>query len=177
VSATLTWAVDAPRSPFVVPVSLDYIESGTAVSPASVSVPAITIGQVSNRYTVTLQNCNAAPVMVTIDGVIASRGDAAAWEVQPRVDARTLAPQDKLTITVAFAPKRHGRHVAQIRLGIDGEERLVLLEGDGIDPDFKRTSFYACGCSSRGRGGDLVGGWPIVIAIAAVVRRRRRRRS
>ena len=170
-SATLTWAVDAPRSPFVIPVSLAYIETGTAVSPASITVAPVTVGQISNRYTVTLQNCNAAPVVVTVDGVIATRGEVAAWQVQPRTDERTLAPQDKLTITVAFAPRRHGRHVAQIELGIDGEERSVSLEGDGIDPGFKRTSFYACACSSRG----TAHGWPIVIAVAFVVLRRRRR--
>ena len=49
--------------------------------------------------------------------------------------------------------------------------RSPSLEGDGIDPGFKRTSFYACACSSRG----TAHGWPIVIAVAYAVLRRRRR--
>lgn len=170
----LTWAADAPRSPFTVKVTLAYIDRGTAVSPKSVSSTPVMIGQMSNRYTVTLQNCNAAPVVVTIDGVIASRGAVEAWQVTPRNDERTLAPQDKLTIGVVFAPLRHGRHVATIELTIDGEPVSIEIAGDGIDPDFKRTSFYACGCTSPGVV-DGSGGWPIVIAVALVVFRRRRR--
>jgi hypothetical protein len=173
VTGTLTWAVDAPRSPFEIPVRLAFIETGTAISPASLFFATVKIKETSLRYTVTLQNCSADPVLVTVDGVTASRGGIAAWKVEPSQDARTLAPQDKLTISVMFAPLRHGRHVAQLRLGVDGENRIVTLEGDGLDADFERTSFYACGCATpRARSGG-----PIVLAIALVVLRRRRRRA
>jgi hypothetical protein len=170
-SGKLTWAVDAPRSPFEIPVSLTFIETGTAISPASLSFSTVKVGELSLRYTVTLQNCSVAPVMVTVDGVLSTRGGTAAWKVEPSQDARTLAPQDKLTIGVAFAPLRRGHHVAQLKLGVDGETRFVLLDGDGIDLDFKLTSFYACGCSTP----RVRTGWPIVLAIALVVLRRRRR--
>jgi len=167
----LTWSVDAPRSPFVIPVSLAFIETGTAISPASLTFSTVQVDQISLRYTVTLQNCSTAPAMVTVDGVDASRGGTAAWKVEPSQDARTLAPQDKLTISVAFAPLRQGHHVARLRLGVDGERRYVTLEGDGIDLDFKRTSFYACGCTApRARTG-----WPIALAVLLVTLRRRRR--
>lgn len=171
-SGRLTWAVDAPRSPFLIDVDLRLIDTGTAISPASLDFSTVEVDQTSIRYSVTMQNCSTAPAMVTVDGVTSSRGGTAAWRVDPSSDARTLAPQDKLTISVAFAPRRHGRHVAQLRLAIDGEPRLVELVGDGLDPDFKPTSFYACGCSTPRAGG----GGPIVIAVAAVVLRRRRRR-
>jgi MYXO-CTERM domain-containing protein len=124
---------------------------------------------------VTLENCSTTPVMVTVDGVLSSRGDITAWKDEPDHDARTLAPQNKLTISVAFAPQRHGRHVAQLQLGVDGEQRTVTLEGDAIDLDFERTSFYACGCTTPRAGG----GAPIALAIAlalVVLRPRRRRR-
>jgi hypothetical protein len=173
-AGTLTWSVDAPRSPFVVPVSLTFIETGTAISPASLNFATVKVNEISLRFTVTLQNCSTAPVMVTIDGVTATRGGPAAWKVEPSQDARTLAPQDKLTVGVSFAPRRQGHHIAQLRLGVDGEAHAVALEGDGIDLDFQRTSFYACGCTTpdaRSRSG-----WPIAIAIALALRRRRRLR-
>jgi hypothetical protein len=168
----LTWRVDAPGSPFVVPVSLAFIETGTAISPASLTFSTVNVGEISPRYTVTLQNCSTTPVAVTVEGVTSTRGGIAAWKVDPSRDSRTLAPQDKLTISVAFAPLRRGHHVAQLELGVDGERRFVLLDGDGIDLDFKLTSFYACGCSTP----RVRSGWPIVLAIALVVLRPRRRR-
>jgi MYXO-CTERM domain-containing protein len=168
----LTWSVDAPRAPFVVPVSLAFIDTGTAISPASLTFSTVQVDQISLRYTVTLQNCSTAPAMVTVDGVDASRGGTAAWKVEPSQDARTLAPQDKLTISVAFAPLRQGHHVARLRLGVDGESRFVTLEGDGIDLDFKRTSFYACGCTAP----NARTGWPIALAVLLVTLRWRRRR-
>jgi len=171
-SGTLTWAVDAPRSPFVIPASLEFIETGTAISPASLNFSTVKVDEISIRYLVVLQNCNTVPVLVTVDGVTASRGGTAAWKVEPSQDSRTLAPQDKLTIGVAFAPRRHGHHVAQLRLGVDGDTRTVTLEGDGIDLDFKRTSFYACGCTTP----SARAGWPIALAVALALRRRRRPR-
>jgi hypothetical protein len=174
-AGTLTWAVDAPRSPFTIPVSLAFIENGTAISPASLDFSTVKVKEMSLRYMVTLENCSTTPVMVTVDGVLSSRGDITAWKVEPDHDARTLAPQNKLTISVAFAPQRHGRHVAQLQLGVDGEQRTVTLEGDAIDLDFERTSFYACGCTTPRAGG----GAPIALAIAlalVVLRPRRRRR-
>jgi hypothetical protein len=171
-SGTLTWAVDAPRSPFVIPASLEFIETGTAISPASLNFSTVKVDEISIRYLVVLQNCNTVPVLVTVDGVTSSRGGTAAWKVEPNQDSRTLSPQDKLTIGVAFAPRRHGHHIAQLRLGIDGENRTVTLEGDGIDLDFKRTSFYACGCNTP----SARAGWPIALAVALALRPRRRRR-
>jgi hypothetical protein len=172
IEGTLTWAVDAPRSPFVVPVSLELIDSGTAVSPANLSFSTVQVNAISLRYPVTLQNCSSAPVMVSVNGVTSVRGGIAAWKVEPSYDVRTLAPQDKLTINVAFAPLRHGRHVAHLQLGLDGQNRIVTLEGDGVDLDFKRTSFYACGCNTP----HVRSGTPILLAIAIALLGRRRRR-
>lgn len=172
-SGKLSWTVDAPKSPFEVPIKLAFIETGTAISPASLSFSTVKVGELSLRYPVKLQNCSTSPVMVTVDGIIATRGGTAAWKVDPSQDARTLAPQDRLTVSVAFAPLRRGHHVAQLKLGVDGETRFVLLDGDGIDLDAKLTSFYACGCNTP----DARTGGPIALAIAlAVLRRRRPRR-
>ena len=170
-TGTLTWSVDAPRSPFKIPVSLALIDTGTAISPASLSFSTVKVNEISLRYMVTLQNCSTVPVMVTVEGVGSVRGGAAAWKVEPSYDVRTLAPQDKLTIGVAFAPLRHGHHVAELQLIIDGERKVVRLEGDGVDLDFKQTSFYACGCSTP----HVRTGWPIALAVALAMLRRRRR--
>jgi uncharacterized protein (TIGR03382 family) len=173
VSGTLTWAVDAPRAPFTIPVSLAFIDSGTAISPASLNFSTVKVNEVSVRHMVKLENCSAAPVMVSVDGVISSRGGTAAWKVEPNRDARTLAPRDKLTIGVAFAPQRHGRHVAQLQLGVDGELRTVTLEGDALGEPIEPTSFYACNCGSAG---SPAAGGPLALAVLAVLRRRRRGR-
>jgi MYXO-CTERM domain-containing protein len=172
----LTWRADAPAAPFVVPVSLTYIETGTAISPARLSFAPIQVTETSPRFTVTLQNCNTAPVVVSIDGIKADRGGAAAWQVVPSAERRLLAPQERLALSVAFSPRRHGRHAARIELVIGGEPASVALEGDGIDASFERTSFYACSCG----GGEAPGGGAIALAAgvaAAVLRRRRPRRD
>jgi len=170
---TLEWDVDLPTGvPFEVPVTLEYVASGTAVSPARLVFGTIDIEARSPMQVVTLENCGTEPVLVTYDGVRASQGGASAWALEPRADQRLLVPDDKMRIMVAFAPKDPGAHAARIVIDVDGAEHLVDLEGDGIGaPPPDKTSFYACSCSG---GGSPSQGWPLVAAFVLVFRRRRR---
>ena len=76
---------------------------------------------------ITLENCNPQPIRLAIEGVTATAGDADAWDVAPREDERTLGPRDKLQLAASFRPRRAGRHVAQIRLSIDGAPGEIEL--------------------------------------------------
>lgn len=167
----LRWQVDAPGAPFEIPLHVEYIDVGTAVSPARLDFGLVEVGAVSFRSTVVLQNCNSSPVALTVDGIHVRQGPITAWDVQPRYDQRTLAPHETMTITAAFAPTRGGRHTAVIKIDIDGLSHFVELTAmaTGYTPD--RTSFYACAS-----GPDApAAGWPIGAALAVLVLRRRRR--
>ncbi|MGN6104154.1 MAG: choice-of-anchor D domain-containing protein [Kofleriaceae bacterium] len=167
----LRWQVDAPGAPFEIPLHVEYIDVGTAVSPARLDFGPVEVGAVSFRSTVVLQNCNSSPVALTVDGIHVRQGPITAWDVQPRYDQRTLAPHETMTITAAFAPTRGGRHTAVIKIDIDGLSHFVELTAlaTGYTPD--RTSFYAC---ASGPDAPAAGG-PIAAAIAVIVLRRRRR--
>lgn len=174
IDGTLTWDVDAPAGPFSVPVTLRYIDAGTAISPRSAIFGSIEVEQTSPRQTITLENCNPQPIRLAIEGVIASAGDVDAWDVSPREDERTLGPRDKLQLSAAFRPRRAGRHVAYIHVSIDGVPGEIELSGDALGELPEPTSFYACSCSG-GRGpGSPAPAAPIAAALLLVLRRRRR---
>jgi len=169
---TLTWNVAGP-GPFTIDVSLTYISAGAAVSPGALSFGPISLAQTSNRQTITLENCNRAPIEVAVEGLVSRVGNLSAWDVQPRTDMRTLAPEEKMTISVAFAPTQPGPHAADLRLVVDGELRTIPLEGDGLGERIDRSSFYACSCQG---GRAPLHGWPLVIAVVVICLPRRRRR-
>lgn len=174
IDGTLTWDVDAPAGPFSVPVTLRYIDAGTAISPRALIFGSIEVDQISQRQTITLENCNLQPIRLAIEGVTASAGDADAWDVSPREDERTLGPRDKLQIAASFRPRRAGRHVAQIRISIDGAPGEIELVGEALGELSEPTSFYACTCSGGGGGGAPVQGGVLAAAVLLVIRRRRR---
>lgn len=170
IANALTWSANAPGSPFRVPVTMTYVTAGGAVSPSLVAFPALDVFGTSADRRITLQNCSEVELLLTINGVVASTGDASAWTVQPRTLQRTLAPKEIIEVLVRFTPKSAGEHHARLEIEFGGEDRSVLLEGfaDGDLRDL--TSFYACSCSGPGAPSR---GWPIVIALALIWRRRR----
>jgi uncharacterized protein (TIGR03382 family) len=172
IDGILTWDVDAPAGPFSVPVTLRYIDAGAAISPRSLIFGSIDVGQATPRQTVTLENCNPMPIRLAVEGVAASEGDLDAWDVSPATDERTLGPRDKLQLTAAFRPERAGRHVAHIRLAIDGAPGEIELSGDALGDVPEPTSFYACDCQSPRSPAP---GAPIALAVLLVLRRRRPR--
>ncbi len=168
IRATLEWPVDLPASPFRIPVTLDYIASGTAVSPERLEFGGIAVAAMTATQTVTLENCGATPVLVSVQGVDADEGSASAWLIEPRTQ-RSLLPDETMKITAAFAPSKPGHHEANLEIDVDGEPRIVRLIGDAVGEQLEQTSFYACGCSGSGAPGA---GWPILFALALVLRRR-----
>lgn len=168
---TLEWDVDLPLAPFHVPVTLQYLASGTAVSPAEISFGPLDVGAVSTTQLVTLENCGTTDAVVTYDGVRATTGGAAAWQLDPPADRRTLPPDGTMRILVAFAPTTPGDHRATIAIEVDGAAQEVQLDGTALGALADQTSFYACDCSG---GGAPARGWPIVLAIAIAITARRR---
>ena len=171
VSNALMWSVDAPGSPFRVPVSMTYVTTGGAVSPSLVAFPPLDVFGTSSDRKVTLQNCSDIELPLTIEGVVATAGDASAWTVAPRTLQRALAPKEIVEVIVRFTPKTPGEHHARLVIEIGGEDRSILLEGFADGERRDGISFYACSCS--GPGAPSLG-LPIVIAIALILRRRRR---
>jgi hypothetical protein len=169
IQATLEWAVDAPASPFEIPITLEYVASGTAVSPSRLVFGAIDVDGSSPSQTVTLENCGTEPVLVTVNGISAEQGGTNAWVVDPRSDQRPLLPDETMKIMASFAPKQPGHHKASIVLDVGGTPRLVELDGDAVGARLEQTSFYACNCNGSGNPAQ---GWPIVLALLAVMRRR-----
>ena len=167
----LTWDVNAPEAPFVIPVSLEYIAEGTGVSPSELAFGTQSLDVPSHQQTITLENCNLEPVSVTVRGVVSREGAVAAWKVDPSTLQTTLGSHGKQRITVAFEPHEPGHYAARIELDIDGVTRTIELTGDAPGDRIDRTSFYACSCSGPGAPSQ---GWPLVVAVVLVIRRRRR---
>jgi hypothetical protein len=172
IDGTLTWDVDAPAGPFSVPVTLRYIDVGAAISPRSLGFGSLDAGQASPRQTATLENCNPAPIHLSIDGVVAAEGDRDAWDVEPSSGERTLGPRDKLQLSAAFRPARAGHHVAYIQLSIDGAPAELELSGDALGDAPGPTSFYACDCHTAGAPAR---GAPLAFTVLLALRRRRPR--
>jgi hypothetical protein len=169
VTGTLEWSVDAPGSPFSVPVSLEYLASGTAISPEAMSFGAVDVGDRTTAQVVTLENCGTDPVLVTYTGTVtATSGAAGAWKLDPAGDQRMLDPDGKMQIMVAFAPRDPGLHDARIPIDVDGAAHEVQLTGNGVGSVIDKTSFYACNCS----GGTPAHGWPLGLVFVFVLRRR-----
>jgi hypothetical protein len=113
-------------------VTLRDIDAGAAISPRSLIFGPVEVDQMSPRQTVTLENCNPLPIRLAIEGVVASAGEAEAWDVSPAFDERTLGPRDKLQLSAAFRPRRAGRHGAPVQFAIDGAPGQIELSGDAI---------------------------------------------
>ena len=174
-SGLLTWQVNAlgePFQTFTVPVDLEYIPEGAAVSPRKLEFGQLDVSLISPPSTVTLRNCDPDPISVRVEGLVSSRGNLDAWEIEPRIVERTLASQETLSITARFSPKRVGRHEARIMLRVGDEQRFVEISGDGVGPLLDKASLYACDCSGSGRPYALL---PIGFAVLAIIGRRRRR--
>ena len=168
---TLTWNVDAPTAPFVVPVSLVIVDSGAAVSPNDLDFGELEVGVKSDLRTITLENCDPTPITITTHGLMGVQGSTDAWQLVPPMETLLLPPNQPITVQVGFAPLRAGHYDAQFLYDADGIAGSVELVGDGHGAP-SPTSFYACSCSGPSAPAK---GWPIAAAVVIVVVRRRRR--
>lgn len=169
IAGQLTWNADAPDAPFLVPVTLDYIEEGTALSPAKLAFGTITLEARSPQQKITLENCSAEPADVKIEQLVGVQGSIDAWDVQPVLTTRTLGRRDRFEVAVRFQPRRPGLHVARLRIFLGDEERTVELIGDGDGVVRDPRSLYACDCAA---GGSPWQALPIIGVLLVVLRRR-----
>jgi hypothetical protein len=169
-AGTLTWEDDVPSN-YMVPVMLDYVSEGTAVSPAVLDFGAIRVEDNAPPQHITLENCDAIETTVSIKTITTKNSPVGAWRLDPRLGyTKQLMPHDKQGITVTFAPPARGRYEADLVVEANGKLSKIHLIGDATGQGFDDTSFYACGCSGGFAPG---GGAPILIALGFIVRRRR----
>jgi hypothetical protein len=168
---TLTWSDDVP-SDYSVGVDLEYVASGTALSPRAIAYGDVEVDTVPPQREIVLQNCDPDPVTMSIASVTATQGAASAWSVSPPVGfTKVLAAHERLTIDVQFAPHARGSYVAALQVSANGNTLTVPLTGNGTSGSLQHTDFYACTCS--GAGSPASGLW-IVAALALITCRRRR---
>jgi hypothetical protein len=174
VTGMLEWKDDVP-SDYKVPIALDYVVNGTAVSPAALDFGAVEVGSASDSQMITAQNCELDPKPFKIKALRGKdgAGPIGAWKILPLVGfSRDLSAHDIQVITVHFDPPGRGHYEADLELETDVGPQTIHLSADATGRDFDHTSVYACTCDS----GDVRGGWPLVLALV-IVRRRRRRGS
>ncbi len=164
---SLSWSVDAPGSPFQIPVTLEYIADGAAVSPRSVPFGVVPVETRSGRKTIKLENCGTTPVTLELGGVTSRTGGLRAWDVQPANGTIVLPPDGVQMIGVEFAPLRRGSYAATIELEIDNVAHRIEIFGDASGPILEEKSFYGCGCESSSPSR----GWPLLLALLWIRRR------
>lgn len=170
ITGTLAWHDDTPND-HEIPVELDYVTSGTALSPAALDFGTVAVDAAAFPQHLTLENCDLAPTKITIKAINTKKGAVGAWVLEPRLGyEKTLQAHDKQGITVTFRPPARGQYEANLEVVTAAGARTIHLSGGATGRDFDDTSFYACACS--GPGGPS-GGWPIALALVAIVRRRR----
>lgn len=172
-SGTLTWDVEGlDAAPFNVMVDLAYVNTGAGVSPAALLFKSIPANDISNRQSVTIENCSDAEIVVGVKEVAATKGRESAWSVEPRTAQQRLLPKQRLTLSVAFAPTEPGEHLAKLVLLVGDEERDVELHAVALgEPVLDRTSFYACGCQGST---PPLRGFAMALLVALIVLRPRR---
>ncbi|MBV8762194.1 MAG: choice-of-anchor D domain-containing protein, partial [Deltaproteobacteria bacterium] len=169
VMGTLEWKDDVP-SDYKIPVTLDYVASGTAISPAALDFGTLPVDSPGSKQQITIQNCDPVPGSVKLRSLRSTQGPIGAWSLSPNIGASTqLGARGAETVTVTFLPPGRGRYQAELTLETpDGLQKIRLI-GEATGKDLDDTSVYACSCS----GGSPGAGWPIGLALVLIVRRRR----
>ncbi|HEY5951555.1 MAG TPA: choice-of-anchor D domain-containing protein [Kofleriaceae bacterium] len=171
ITGTLTWHDDVPND-HQIAVTLDYVASGTALSPRGLDFGQVPVDTPTGAQHIKLQNCDLAPTRIKIESLKTKQGALGAWIVEPHVGfTKELATKETQAVTVSFVPPARGRYEAELTVQTAGGRQIVHLVGDATGRDFDNTSFYACACNGPGAPAR---GWPIVLAIAIVIGRRRR---
>lgn len=169
VTGTLEWKDDVP-SDYHIPVTLDYVSSGTAISPAALDFGTLPVDSPGSSQQITIQNCDPVPGSVKIRSLRSSQGPIGAWTLSPNIGSSAqLGAKGAETVTVHFQPPGRGRYQAELQLDTPTGVQKIRLLGEGTGRDLDDTSVYACSCS----GGGPAGGWPILLALLAIGRRRR----
>jgi hypothetical protein len=182
----LRFATDvATEGTVEIPLAVQAIAGGVAVSPGELTVETVAVGERSAPATVTLSNCAEAPLQV-LDLDIGGP-DAAAFDVGGMLPPPAIAVPvaSQIRWTVVFSPERVGSHTAMLTIVHAGGTLTVPLIAEASDgsggpgsPDagsgagVDDTSYYACSCRAPGGGG--AGGGALVLVVFLVLRRRAR---
>jgi hypothetical protein len=171
VNGTFTWDDDATSQAYQLPVKVEYIDSGTAISPALLDFGSISVDAAGFPKHVNIENCDLMSTDITIKAIRTQNSPVGAWVLEPRLGyKKTLPPHEKQAITVTFRPPARGRYEADLEVETSVGPKTIHLRGDAVGRDFDNTSFYACACTSLSPSR----GWPILAAILFVIFRRRR---
>jgi hypothetical protein len=171
VSGTLTWRDDVP-SAHGIGVVLEYVASGTALSPRGLDFGVVPVETPGGPQHIKLQNCDLAPTSIKIESLKTKSGTLGAWTIQPNIGfTKMLAAKEQQAVTVSFAPPARGHYEADLTVQTAAGRQIVHLVGDASGRDWDNTSFYACACNGPGAPAK---GWPIVLAIGFAIFRRRR---
>lgn len=171
-SGTLTWDDDVP-SHYQVPVTVETVSSGTAISPALLDFGSVAVDAAAFPQHITIENCDLDATDVTIKAITTHASPVGAWVLEPRLGyKKTLPPHEKQAITVTFRPPARGRYEADLEVVTSVGPKTIKLRGDAVGRDFDNTSFYACACETPQSPAK---GWPIFVAVLFVIVRRRRR--
>jgi hypothetical protein len=170
VNGTFTWDDDV-TSHYQIPVKVEYIDSGTAISPALLDFGSISVDAAGFPKHVNIENCDLSSTDITIKAIRTQNSPVGAWVLEPRLGfKKMLAAGEKQAITVTFRPPARGRYEADLEVETSFGPKTIHLRGDAVGRDFDNTSFYACACTSLSPSR----GWPILAAILFVIFRRRR---
>jgi hypothetical protein len=171
IAGTLTWHDDVP-SDHTIPVELEHVVSGTALSPRGLDFGSVAVDAETAPQRIRLQNCDLATATIEIESLRTKQGTLGAWIVEPRVGfKKTLQGREEQAVSVTFDPPARGRYEADLTVLTDQGKQIIHLVGDATGRDFDTTSFYACACNGPGAPSR---GWPIALAVVAVIARRRR---
>ena len=171
ISGKLTWADDVPNN-HEIDVRLDYVSSGTALSPRALDFGFVEVGRESELQRIKLQNCDLERATIKVDSLRTKRGPLAAWIIEPQVGyQKILDGGEEQSINVKFVPPGRGVYEAVLTVVTQTGKQTITLRGDATGKDFDVTSFYACACSGPGAPSR---GWPVVLAVVLVIARRRR---
>lgn len=168
----LRWHDDVPFD-HEVPVRVEFVASGTAISPKGLDFGALRVGAPRITREVRLENCDPAPSTLEIVSLRATRGPLSAWQIIPGVGTRRqLASRDVEQISVTFEPLGRGPYEAELTVVTSDGTKVIQLIAEATGRDFETGSFYMCMCTG---GGPVQYSWPIPAALVVILARRRRR--
>jgi hypothetical protein len=171
IEGTLTWQDDVPTL-HEVPVILEYVSSGTALSPRALDFGFVQVDMPPTSQRVNLENCDPDPTKIIVKSLRGMRGPIGAWVLEPKVGwEKQLGSHEKQAVNVTFKPPARGRYEAELQVQTQSGVETVLLVGEATGRDFDETSFYTCACSMPGAPW---GGWPLPLAMVVIIVRRRR---
>ncbi len=173
----ILWTTDMPGnlSPRT-RLTAEFVDDGGAIAPRTTDFGSVPVRQSASSRSLTLQNCGGEDLAISPPMINPPGNPTGEFrDLSPEPLPATLAPDQRVTITVGFTPAKLGVRTATLTVPTSRGDLVVDLTGVGTgDSDDVRgqTSFYACDCQSSSPGGLLA--LAMVVLYVLVPRRRRR---